>query len=158
MILAIHFKQPKPITIKILGTVILLMTAFIGYGGTPPLGQMITMLSIGTLLLAYSISYEIKANFNNRRHFKLFGITIFKQSLDIAFPDYITVFSARFKQRSDWGPVAAMGKENSNAAFVVRLFKGNRHFTVFKTNSFDLANIKAEMLGRLLNVEVKGKK
>jgi len=116
------------------------------------------MATIGLLLVGYSISYEIKSDFNNKTHYKFFGITVFIQRLAIIFPDYITVFSARFKQSSDWGPVAAMGKETDNETFVIRFFKGNRHFTVFKTNSLKLANTEAEKLGLLLNVEIKGKK
>jgi len=158
MIESLYFKQPKPITVRILGIVLLLFTLYISYAGTPPLSQIISMATIGLLLVGYSISYEIKSDFNNKTHYKFFGITVFIQRLAIIFPDYITVFSARFKQSSDWGPVAAMGKETDNETFVIRFFKGNRHFTVFKTNSLKLANTEAEKLGLLLNVEIKGKK
>lgn len=156
MIEAMSFRQSKPTTVKILGVVILLFIGYVVYAGNPPLSQIITMSAIGIPLVGYSISYEIKTDFNNKTHFKLFGLTVFKQRLAIIFPDYITVFSARFKQSSNWGPVAAMGKENSDSIFVIRLFKDSRHFTVFKTNSLELASTEAEKLGRLLNVEIKG--
>jgi len=97
MIEAMHFKQSKPLTVKMLGVVTLLFIGCIVYAGSPPLRQIITMSAIGILLVGYSISYEIKADFNNKMHLKLFGITVFKHSLDLIFPEYITVFSARFK-------------------------------------------------------------
>lgn len=158
MIEAMHFRQSKPLTVKILGVVILLFIGYIVYVGTPPLSQIITMSATGILLVGYSISYEIKADFSNKKHFKLFGITVFKHSLNLIFPDYITVFSARFKQSSNWGPVAAMGKEIGNTNFVIRFFKGSRHFTIFKTNSLELANTEADKLGKLLKVQVNRKK
>ena len=147
MIEAMHFRQSKPSTVKILGVVILLFIGYIVYAGAPPLSQISTMSAIGILLVGYSISYEIKADFNKNKHFKLFGITVFKHSLALIFPEYITVFSVRFKHGSDWGPVAAMGKGNSNANFVFRLLKGHRHFTILKTNSLKLANTEVDKLG-----------
>ena len=154
---AMQFEQSKPLTVKILGIMILLMTVFIVWSNTPSTSQLIAMPTIGILLLSYSISYEIKADFENRKHFKLFGTTVFIQRLELLFPDYISVFSARFKQGVDMGPVAAIGRINRDDAFVIRMFKGNRYFTVFKTNNLELATRRADVLGALLNVEVKKK-
>jgi len=70
-------------------------------------------------------------------------------------PDYITVFSASFKKDSEWGPVAAMGNQTRSAKYVIRFFKGNKHFTVWMSNSQALAKTKAMELGQLLQTEVR---
>jgi hypothetical protein len=56
MINGLFFKQPKPLTVKILGTIILILTATIIYVGVAPLSQLIGMSIIGIVLLGYSIS------------------------------------------------------------------------------------------------------
>jgi len=113
------------------------------------------MFLICLVLFGYSISFEIRSNHNHRKHFKLFGHTLFKQRLVCISPDYITVFYAVLKKDSEWGPVAAMGNQTREGNYVVRFFKGNAYFTVWKADSSELANDKAVELGKLLNVEVK---
>ncbi|PCJ97731.1 MAG: hypothetical protein COA50_04640 [Flavobacteriaceae bacterium] len=109
-------------------------------------------------MFGYSISYEITKDFGNKKHYKLFGQTLFRQKLQCIYPEYITVFSASFKQGADWGSVAALGKERGEHLFVIRLFKGNRYFTIFKTSSFEKATAMAAELCDLLNIELRGKK
>lgn len=154
MINSLFFKQSKRLTVKILGAVILILTGTIIFDGAAPLSQIISMSSIGIVLLGYSISYEFRKDYINKKHFQLFGITLFKYKLDVLFPDYIIVFSASFKQGSDWGPVAALGKETKEGSYVVRLFKGKKHFTVCTSNSLASAKDKAGKLAALLNVEL----
>ncbi|TMM58975.1 hypothetical protein FEE95_05950 [Maribacter algarum] len=154
----IFLKQSKPLIATILGTFILLLMLFLLYKEAAGLSQLITMACMGILLLGYSISFEISNTLNHKRHFSLFGITVFKQRLDCISPDYISVFSAVFKKDSEWGPVAAMGNQTWEGNYVVRFFKGNLHFTVWRVDSLDVAKAKAIELGELLNVEVRYKK
>jgi len=151
---AMFFKQSKPVTVQILGVILLVLMAISVYEGEPPLSQIISMSAMGIILLGYSVSYEIRSDFDNKRHIQLFGISVLKSKLKLSYPEYVTVFSARFKQNTDWGPVAALGKEANSGSFVIRLFKGNKYFTVFKTKLIETANMKAEKLAKLLGVSV----
>ena len=119
------------------------------------LEPIITMLCMSMMLLGYSISFEMNESFNHKKHFKLFGVTLFKTRLDCFIPEYITVFSTINVKGSEWGPVAAMGKQAKEQSYVVRMFKGNKHFTLYRTKFHYLAMAKAENLGRLLGVEVR---
>ncbi|KQC30623.1 hypothetical protein [Flagellimonas eckloniae] len=152
---SLFFKQSKPITVKILGGFILLLTLALIYEGVAKSNQIIIMLVIGVVLLGYSISFELCNNFNNFKHFKLFGLSLFKQNLPSFSPNYISVFSASYKKGSEWGPVAAIGKHSINKEYVIRLFNQNNHFTVFRSNSLEKATTKATKLGTMLKVEVK---
>ena len=154
---SIFFKQSKPSTVIILGTSIIALALFLVYEGTASLSQILTMIVLGLLLLGYSISYEFDSNLSHKRHIKLFGVSIFRSKLECIFPEYITVFLAVFKKGSDWGPVSAMGKETRDGKYVIRFFKGNTHFTVWKTNSLPIAVSRAAKLGELINVKVLDK-
>ncbi|MRI01101.1 hypothetical protein GH721_11220 [Kriegella sp. EG-1] len=73
----------------------------------------------------------------------------------IEFPDYISVFSAKYKRSAEWGPVAAMGKQQSGDSLVIRFFSGRNHFTIYRTNSLKLAKQRATELSELLEIELK---
>lgn len=150
---SIYFKQSKPLTVKMLGAIILVLVFFFIYDGIAPLNQIVVMSIIGILLIGYSFSYEFRNDYNNKKHFQLFGISFFKFKLEVFFPDYISVFSASFKKGSDWGPVAALGNDNKEKSYVVRLFKGNKHFTVCQGNSLTVAKAQASKLSNLLKVK-----
>jgi len=151
----VFLKQAKPIIGNILGVFILILMLFLLYEGTAVLSQVSIMFFSSLVLVGYSISFEIASNLNHRKHFKLFGYTVFKQRLACITPDYITVFSAVFKKDSEWGPVAAMGNQTRKGVYVIRFFKGNEHFTIWESDSLELANDKAIELGRLLSTEVR---
>lgn len=155
MMTSIYLKQSKPPIANILGVFILLLVLFLLYEDTAGLGQMITVSCFELVLLGYSISFEISKVLKHKKHYKLFGITVFKQRLECIFPDYISVFSARFKTDAEWGPVAAMGSQTKEGSFVVRFFRGNSYFTVWKGAKLEMAKAKAIALGGLLNVEVR---
>ena len=154
----VEFKQEKPITVKILGGFLVgLAVLLMVFGEGMPLSQLVGMTVLGLLLLGYSVNYEIYADYNNKRSFRLFGIPLYKSVLNVAYPDYISLFSARVGKGSDWGPVAAMGGSTSGKRYTVRLFMGNRHFTLFRTVNLGVARSKSKDLGSLLNVPVKEK-
>ncbi|MFK7813213.1 MAG: hypothetical protein AB8B59_12005 [Maribacter sp.] len=152
---SIFLKQSKPLTVSILGISMLVLTVFLTIEGSAELTQLVTMLFIVLVLLGYSISFEFRDSLEHKRHFKMFGVTLFKQSLVSIVPEYITVFSALFKQGSEWGPVSALGGQRDSGNYVIRFFKGNAHFTIWKTKSLTQANTKAKEVGSLLNVEVR---
>lgn len=152
---SIFLKQRKPLIATILGIVFLVLILFLGYEGIAAYGQIMTMLVVGMLLLGYSVSFEINSERKHKKHFKLFGYTVFKQRLTCISPEFISVFSVVFKKDSEWGPVAAMGNQTRKGTFVIRFFKGNAHFTIWESDSLPLANAKASALGQLLNIEVR---
>lgn len=154
---SLFFEQEKPLTVKILGVTLLLFVLWFVYNGTGARSQLVAMSAIGFVLLGYSVSYEITRDFKNRRHFKLFGLSLFKSYLKIKMPDYMVVFSAKYKQGAEWGPVGALGKDRKGDRYVIRLFKGNQHFTVYKTGSLQRAKTKAMELSELIQVEIRGK-
>ncbi len=148
------FKQIKPIKVKILGVFILCIIPYVVFQYDSPISQIMTMLLIGVVLLGYSVSYEIKKGFDNYKHFAIFGITIWRQKLNLDFPDYISIFGASFKQDNEWGTVSALGTQAKNDAIVIRLFHESKYFTLFKTNTYEIALTRAKELGELLNVEI----
>ena len=150
----LFFNQKKALTVRILGVVILVLLAYLWFNVSLPISQIVVMFSLGIFLVGYSVAYEFNNDFKNKKHLKLFGVTLFKVSLDVLFPEYISVFSASFKKGADWGSVAAIGKENKENDYVIRLFKGRKHFTVYKTKSQEEARDKATALATLLKVEL----
>ncbi|MBS9461289.1 hypothetical protein KIM67_02615 [Flagellimonas sp. 389] len=152
---SISFKQQKPSTVIILGVFTLALTLFLIYEGAAKLDQILIMAIIGTVLLAYSTSYRLDDDFKIFKHFKLFGISLFKHKEFSFSPDYISVFPALFKKNAEWGPIAALGKTTENKSYIIRLFNESGHLTVFKSNSFQTISDKAKRLGIMLNVEVK---
>lgn len=84
-------------------------------------------------------------------------MSLIKLKLDVIHPEYISVFAASYKKGSEWGPVAALGNENREKDYVIRLFKGRKHFTVYKAKSLSEARNKGAELAELLQVELKVK-
>ena len=152
---SLYFKQSKPLTVTILGIVILVLLVFLTIEDRVAWSQIFIMSLIGFVLLGYSVSYEIKENLDHKIHFKLYGVSLFSQKLEVILPEYIIVFSALFKKDSEWGPVAALGSKSKGGTYVIRFFTGNRHFTIWKTKNLDLANTRAKEVGELLNTEVR---
>lgn len=158
MIDSLFFKQKKPLTIVILGVLMLLLVVNLILNDSGPLNQKVILSILSVLLLGYSISFEVRKDFVNYKHVKLFGFTVFKSKLKIAYPDYLIVFSSKYKQSAEWGSVAAMGKERGGEHFVIRCFKGNKHFTLYRTKSLEVAKERATQLSNLIGVEIRGKK
>lgn len=149
----LFFKQKKPLTVMILG-IVLLIFAFLALSeGSNKLEPIVGMFCIGMLLLGYSISFEINDAYSHKKHFRIFGITIFKSQLDFFKPEYVTVFSSTGVKNSEWGPIAAMGKQIHDHSYVVRLFKGGQYFSLYRTKSYELAKSNADKVGKLLKIE-----
>lgn len=158
MIQSLFYKQKKPLTALILGYILLVVLFSLLVTNSGPLNQHIVLGIITFFLIGYSISYEVYKDFILFKHLKVFGITLFKSKIHFPFPDYLIVFSATYKQGAEWGSVAAIGKERGGDNYVIRLFKGNKHFTIYRTNSLEDAKEKASELSVFLNVEIRGKK
>lgn len=152
---SLFFKQSKPLTVSILGGSMMALAFVLWTAGGPGPSQISTMLIGGLALLGYSVSFEMIDTLNHKKHLKMFGRTIFKQKLRSFSPEYISVFSALFKQGSEWGPVAALGGKREDGNYVIRFFKGNKHFTIWKATSLEEAKARAKELGALLKVEVR---
>ena len=152
---SLFFTQQKPLTVKILGAVLLMFGVLISFEDYSRMSEYLIVLVLSSVLLGYSFSYEISKDLSHKRHFKLFGITLFKQKLDVFSPEYIVVFSVMAGKSSEWGPIAAMGNTNKESSFVIRLFRENQKFTVWRTSSSDKAQQRAMELSRLLNVEFR---
>lgn len=152
---SIFLKQQKPLKVKILYMLIFMLTIYLIIVDTIILSQIMTLLGIGLILLGYSVSYEIKKDFENHKHIMFFGFSVFKEKLVINFPEYISVFSASFKQDNTWGAVSAIGTKQRQDAIVIRFFSDTTHFTVFKTSSHTIAFDNAKKLKALLDVEIR---
>lgn len=158
MIQSLFYIQKKPLTALILGYILLVVLFSLLVTNSGPLNQHIVLGIITFFLIGYSISYEVSKDFILFKHLKVFGITLFKSKIHFPFPDYLIVFSATYKQGAEWGSVAAIAKERGGDNYVIRLFKGNKHFTIYRTNSLEDAKEKASELSVFLNVEFRGKK
>jgi len=154
MMNTLFFKQQKPSKVKILAVLILMLDGYLLFKSYSTISQMLILFAIAIILLGYSVSYEIRKNFDVFKHLKFLGITIYKAKEDLAFPEYISVFSALFKQDNEWGSVSALGTQEKHSSFVIRLFNGNSKFTLFKTNNYQKAIVRANELSELLGVEV----
>jgi len=152
---SIFFKQQKPLTAQILGGVLLVFTIWFIVSDAGSLSQLIVMPTIGLGLLGYSNTYEIAQDFINKKHFKLFGITLFSTKLPIAFPKYIVVLATKTKRSSEWGPISALGKEQQGESVSIRLINDNKHFTLYRTKSMSKATSLAKQLSALIDVEYK---
>lgn len=153
---SLFFKQKKPLTVVILGYILLAVLLSLLATNSGPLNQHIVLGFLSLLLIGYSNSYEVLHKFKLYKHFKFFGITLFKSKVVFPLPDYLIVFSAKYKQGAEWGSVAAMGKERGGDNYVIRLFKGNKHFTIYRTNTIEVANNKATELSNFLAIEIRG--
>ena len=155
MINSIFFRQQKPLTVKILGISFGVLAVLAAMENINELEPVVTMACISLILLSYSISFEIRQDYIHKKHFKLFGLSLFKWKLHCIEPEYVTVFSASSSKGSDWGPVAAMNGKLSEQNYVVRIFRGRQYFTLLRTKSRSLAETKANDLGELLGVETR---
>lgn len=149
----IIFKQDKPITVIMLG-VLLVILSFVS---STSIGGFIVLFSIALLLLGYRISYIISKDYNNKKVISFFGLPIITSKLEVLFPDYISVFGANFSKRNDWGPVSAIGTNLNADKIVVRLFKENENFTLFKSGKYEEAINLARQLSDMLKVELVDK-
>lgn len=154
---SLFFRQKKPLTVIILGTMFLVFVLWFLAEGAGSLSQLVVMGLLGLLLLGYSISYEIVSDGVAKKHFGLFGLSLFRGKLHIPYSEYLCVVKARYKQGAEWGPVASLGKERSGETYAIRLFNGNKHFTVYRTSSLQGARLKAEALSDLLGIELREK-
>lgn len=154
---SIFFKQEKPLTVWILGSFLLLLTVYFLLYEEAPLSQIIVMTLLSLVLLGYSTSLEVSSDFRSVKHIKFFGVSLTRTKINMIIPEYIGLFSARYKQGSEWGSVAAMGRERAGHRWVIRLFKRNKHFTLYRSRSFSMAKQKATALSTLLNVELRVK-
>ena len=82
------------------------------------------------------------------------GAPILKLRIKTDYPEYVSLFAASFREGNDWGPVSALGTTSKHKDIVIRLFKGNKHYTVFKTNDYLLAKEKAKALSNMLEIEL----
>ncbi len=151
---SVFLKQPKPLKVKILGVLLLLLLPFALVDNENPFLQILIMIIISSLLLGYSIIYEIRKDFVNYKCFALFGWTVWKQKLDIEYPEYISIFSASFKQDNEWGTVSALGTRIEDKSIVLRFFNDQRYFTAFKNNKYQKVLDKAKEVSELLEVEI----
>lgn len=147
--------QPKPMTIKVLGVFLLFLLMVVIYEGSSTTGQSATIFVLGLMLLGYSVAYELRSDFNHLKHFKLFGITCYKTKLRFFQPEKAKAFPVLTKRSFDWGPVSAMGKRSDEKHYVIRLFNGNQHFTVFRNGSLEEVKGRGQELSSVLGVAME---
>lgn len=151
---SVFLKQPKPLKALILGYFLLALVILMLIANPDQLPQVTTLAFFGLLIISYSVSFEIRKDYKNKKHFQLYGITIFKYGFNIPFPEYISIFSATQKTDNEWGPVSAMGTTSKEQNYLIRIFYGKLHFTLFRTKNISLLKTKAKELSTLLQVEL----
>tara|TARA_R110002073_G_scaffold279026_1_gene443040 strand:+ start:304328 stop:304816 length:489 start_codon:yes stop_codon:yes gene_type:complete len=151
---AIILKQPRPQKATIFGISILIMTLFLWYYNLDAPYKISFLFLVGFIFLGYSISYEIRRDFDNRKRINFFGVTVFKSKLTVPFPEYISLFSGSFKKANEWGAVAALGTESKNEMFVLKFFKGKTNKIIYKSNDYKEALAKSNALSLLLKVRI----
>ena len=147
-------KQIKPLTVKILGAFLFILTIWMMVQYQSPTSQIVVMFLISFILLGYQVSFEFTKGYKNKRLLKLFGIVVWSSKMDSIFPDYIKIYSGHYKQDSEFGPVSALGNSRQYGFYAVRFFKGNKHFTPFKSTHMEEVLSKAKELSALLEVEL----
>ncbi len=146
--------QQKPLKIKILGGLLFLVFLQIIFFLEVAIYKQVFLFLLALLLSAYSIKYEIKADFNNKKHICFFGISVLKLSLHTKYPSYISIFSTSYADRNEWGAIGAIGRKNTKDTIVIRFFKDSEKFTVYKTNDYSTSLSYATKLAELLDVSI----
>ncbi len=150
MIEQIIFKQEKPQKVNYLGGAFLLL-AVATWG---QLTQMITLAGLGIICLGYSTTIHIHKDFRIYKMVSFLGASILKLRIKTDYPEYVSIFAASFREENEFGPVSALGTTSKHKDIVIRLFKGNKHITIFKTNDYLLAKEKATALSKMLEIEL----
>lgn len=147
------FKQEKPITVKIMGS-LLLVVGLINYSDL--VGSLI-VLFLSLVLLGYSISYKRTKEYCNYKQYSFFGKVVFKRKIDILFPKYISLFGSSLSKPNDWGPVFALGTRSNGDRFVIRLFNEEENFTIYTSDNLIKTRKMAFELSELSVVELVDK-
>lgn len=147
------FNQKKNIKEYIFGSLFILV-GIIAMLNSETLLYGIIVLIGGIVFIGFNIKYAITKTFNNKKHISLFNIPLFKTKLDFPFPDYVSVFATRFTQSNEYGNVSAIGHDSEFKEVVVRLFKHNKHLTVFRTTNYQEALNNANFLKDMLNIDL----
>jgi len=147
------FKQHRPAKAWYIGGALFALS-FLCWGQW---NQVVTLASIAILIIGFESKYAINDENKNATIYGFFGIPLFKKKAKILYPDYISIFNTNQKSNNEYGPVAALGSVSKDAFFVIRLFKENNHFTLYKSKKYDQVYNKAEALSKMLNVDLINK-
>lgn len=147
-------QQEKPLKAKIVSIVFFIGVLLVLLIDGEPFLFKIVFLVFSIFFFGYRITYKITNDFTNYKYISIFGFTLIRMKLRIEFPDYISVFATQLKVDNEWGAIAAMGTQEKHDKIVVRFFKGNSKFTVFRTNNYEDAIKKAKELSALLNIKI----
>ncbi|NAS31604.1 hypothetical protein GTQ40_11525 [Flavobacteriaceae bacterium R38] len=116
--------------------------------------QVIILGLLGVLIVAFGSHYIITSDYNNKHCYSFFGITFLKKRLEIIYPDYISIFTINEKRSNEYGPVSALGSISKDAFFFLRIFKENKHFTLYKSNDYHKVLSKGNELKAMLKIEL----
>lgn len=147
------FNQKKNIKEYIFGSLFMLAGLLVMLGSETFFYGILVML-VGIIFIGFNIKYEITKTYNNKKHISLFNIPLFKIKLDFPFPDYVSLFATQFTQSNEYGAVSAIGHDSKFKEVVIRLFKHNKHLTVYRTTNYQEALNNANFLKDMLNIEL----
>ena len=147
------FKQKKNIKEYIFGSIFILFGLLAMLSSETLFYGFLVML-IGIIFIGFNIKYEITNTFNNRKHISVFSIPLFKTKLVFPYPDYVSIFATQFRQSNEYGAVSAIGHDSKFKEIVIRLFKHNKHLTVFRTTNYQEALNNANFLKDMLEIEL----
>lgn len=149
----IILKEKLPQKVRIIGGFFII---FGGIAWSEPIA-FFTFISFGTLTFIFRIQKEVHLNFRNKIKYQIGSLPIFVMRWRIPYPDYISLFKIRTITENEWGPVAALGKENKDVKYCVRFFTNSNWINIYTTTKKDNVLIIGQQLENLLHVEVLNK-
>ncbi len=113
----------------------------------------IGFFTIGFFVFSIKKEYVFTADFQNRIVYRVFKKQIVEQKLDLEYPDYISVFHARYKRPDEYVQYTDYDQYRYKK-WTVRFFKENRSETIFEEYKYEEALKKAQLIGRFFDIEV----
>lgn len=96
--------------------------------------------------------YIIYENFSNIVRYRVFSVLLYKNEINLTFPEYISLFEQKYKQTASFG-FMILG-EDKFRLYTIKFFKGRSNNTVFKSRYKEEVLDKGHQLSTLLGVRI----
>ena len=150
----IKFKEPKNTKAKVIGFALLIVSFFIILQENS--GLLLTC--IGLVILGFQKEIEIFKSFENKLNYYFFNLKLFSTSLELRFPEYISIAEQSLSLSNEYNTVSALGSTTEIDYYTIRFFdENNRNEIIFKSKHKTEVLEKGTQLAALLNVELLNK-